>query len=111
MNHEKLECYQRLVFVAEEIAKRVAKWPRGFSYLADQTKRAVISAVLNLSEGNGKRSSSAERKRFFQISMGSISEVSACIDLARTFGLIKRHESESLKSFLKLAYVKINALP
>ncbi|MBI2342368.1 MAG: four helix bundle protein [Deltaproteobacteria bacterium] len=89
----------------------MTKWPRGCYYLADQTKRAMISAVLNLCEGNGKRSSPAERRRFFEISMGSISEVSAGLDLARTFGLIKLNEAESLKSLLKLAYVKINALP
>ena len=111
MNHEKLECYQKLMLAAEEIAKRVTKWPRGYSYLADQIKRAMISAVLNLCEGNGKRSSHAERRRFFEISMGSISEVSAGLDLARTFGIMKSSESESLKSVLKLAYVKINALP
>jgi four helix bundle protein len=96
---------------AEEIAKRVAKWPRGYSYLADQIKRAVISAVLNLCEGNGKRSSSAERRRFFEISLGSISEVMAGLDLARTFGLIKAADFESLISFLKLAFVRIKALP
>ena len=95
----------------QEVAKRVAKWPRGSSYLADQVNRAMISAVLNLCEGNGKMSSHAERRRFFQISMGSISEVSAGLDLARTFGLIKQPDAESLKSFLKAAYVKINALP
>jgi len=96
---------------AEDVAKMVAKWPRGYSYLADQIKRAMISAVLNLCEGNGKRAYTAERKRFFQISLGSISEASAGVDLAKTFGLIKLADSERLKSALKLAYVKINALP
>lgn len=111
MNYEKLECYKELMDSAEEMAKRVTKWPRGYSYLADQLKRAMISAVLNLCEGNGKRSSHAERRRFFEISMGSISEVSSALDLARIFGLIKPAESEHLKSVLKLAYIKINALP
>ena len=111
MNHEKLECYKELMKVAEELAKKIAKWPRGYYYLADQIKRAMISAVLNLCEGNGKRSSHLERRRFFEISLGSISEVAAGIDLAKMFNLIKIDESESLKSFLKSAYVKINALP
>lgn len=71
----------------------------------------MISSTLNLCEGNGKISSHAERRRFFQISMGSISEVSAGLDLAKVFGLIKQPEADRLKSFLKAAYVKINALP
>lgn len=111
MNYEKLECYKELMNSAEEIAKRVTKWPRGYYYLADQLKRAMISSVLNLCEGNGKRSSHAERRRFFEIAMGSISEVSSALDLARVFGLIKPVELERLKSILKLAFIKINALP
>jgi four helix bundle protein len=111
VNHEKLECYKELMKTAEETAKGVAKWPRGYSYLADQLRRAMISAILNLCEGNGKRSSRIERRRFFEISLGSIAEVMASLDLAHTFGLLKQAEQERLKSLLKAAYVKINALP
>jgi four helix bundle protein len=92
MNHEKLVCYKELMFVAEGLAKKVTKWPRGYGYLADQLRRAMASAILNLCEGNAKRSSHAERRRFFEISMGSIAEVMACIDLSFLFDLIKRTE-------------------
>jgi hypothetical protein len=46
-----------------------------------------------------------------EISLGSISEVLAGLDLAKMFGLIKSSDYDHLISFLKLAYVKINALP
>ena len=74
-------------------------------------KRAMISAVLNLCEGNGKRRYSKDRRRFFEISLGSISEVMACLELSKVFGLIKPNEADTLKSHLKLSYVRINALP
>ena len=86
MNHEKLDCFRQLMKLAEDLAKRVAKWPKGNGYLADQLSRAMTSAVLNLAEGNGKRAYGAERRRFFQISLGSIAEVAAAIDLAHAFG-------------------------
>jgi len=111
MDHENLRCYQQLIGMAEEVAKRVAKWPRGYGYLADQIRRAMASAVLTLAEGNGKRSSSAERRRFFEMSLGSIAEVAGCLDLACVFGLMKRAEQKSLKSRLRLASVQIRALP
>jgi len=111
MNHEKLECYQGLMRTADGVAKMIAKWPKGYSYLSDQLKRAIISAVLNLCEGNGKRAYTAERRRFFAISLGSICESMAALDLARTFGLISSERYDQLRSELKLAYVKINALP
>jgi four helix bundle protein len=111
VNHEKLECYQQLVSVAEEVARRVARWPRGHGYLADQLSRAMASSILNLAEGNGKRRYGAERRRFFEASLGSIAEVAAALDLASAFGLIRTQERDALKSRLRLAFVKIGALP
>lgn len=110
MNHENLRVYQQLIAEAEGIARRVTKWPRGYGYLVDQLRRALASVVLTLAEGNAK-SSYAERRRFFEMSLGSLAEVGACFDLACVFGLIGRQELEPLKSRLKLAYVKIRALP
>jgi four helix bundle protein len=111
MNHEKLKCYRQLIYTAEVVARRVTRWPRGYGYLADQINRAMASAVLNLAEGNGKQRAGAERRRFFRISLGSISVVAAALDLAYAFGLIEKTEQESLKLKLKEAYVKIGALP
>ena len=111
MNHEKLRCYQELMKVAERVAKSVASWPRGHGYLVDQIMRAMSSALLTLAEGNGKRSSRQERRRFFEMSLGSISEVAACLDLACMYGLISKTNQELFKSRLRLAYVKIRALP
>ncbi|MFH1727498.1 MAG: four helix bundle protein [Pseudomonadota bacterium] len=42
--------------------------------MVDQLKRAAVSSVSNLAEGNGK-TSLKDRKRFFEISLGSIAEV------------------------------------
>ena len=111
MNHEKLECYQQLLIAAEEVARKVARWPRGHGYLADQLSRAMASSVLNLAEGNGKRRYGPERRRFFEISLGSIAEVGACLDLARAFGLMHIQDGDALKSRLRLAAAKIGALP
>ncbi len=111
MNHEKLGCYKQLVSVAEEVARRVTRWPKGHGDLVDQLRRATTSAVLNLSEGNGKQKHGLDRRRFFRIAMGSIAEVTAALDLAHVFGLIQQAELASLKSRLHLAYVQIRALP
>src|SRR4051812_24260768 len=49
-------------------------------YLKDQLRRAALSIALNLSEGTGK-SSMPDRKRFFEIAMGSIRECQAIIEI------------------------------
>lgn len=110
MNHEKLNCYSRLVGITERIAKLMFRWPRGYSNLADQLRRALTSAVLNLAEGNVKRSTPG-RKRFFQISLGSLAEVSACLDLCASFSLLKPLEIAEFKEAVLHSYSEIRLLP
>ena len=100
MFHEKLKCYKQSIEMAEDLSKDVAKWPRGYGYLSDQLRRAVVSITLNIAEGNAKFSQS-ERRRFFKIARASIAEVGACLDLMRTFGLTSPIEVISLKSRLE----------
>ena len=99
MLHEKLRCYKRSIELSEEISKEVARWPRGYSYLIDQMKRAMASVVLNMAKGNTRRSNT-ERRRFFEISRASCAEVSACIDLIKAFNLSPQSKTEAFKTTL-----------
>ncbi len=110
MLHEKLECYRRSVRLAEELSKEGARWPRGMGYLVDQLRRAMASVVLNLAEGNTRRSHS-ERRRFFDCARGSAAEVAACLDLAGAFGLLAQERIVGLKSRLAEVCKMIWALP
>lgn len=109
MNHHKLKCVGRLMDVAKRVPAIVRNIPRGEAYMIDQFKRALTSAILNLCEGNG-RTSPRERNRFFDISLASISESIACIDIFEAFGLISESESSEICSNLKIAYVMIRNL-
>ncbi len=95
--------------VAKNVPSIVRAIPRGEGYLIDQLKRALSSAILNLAEGNG-RTSARERNRFFDISLGSISETIACIDVLESFGLVSTDLSYKISSDLKIAYIMIRNL-
>ncbi len=78
-DHERLKVYQQaLRFVAWAspiIDELPGKWA-----VRDQLDRAATSVVLNLAEGNGKRSY-ADRCRYFDSARGSAVECAACIDV------------------------------
>ena len=70
-----------------EIAAEIRSWPTGYGFLVDQVKRASSSILLNLAEGNNRRTAK-DRRRFFNIAQGSAAEVSAILDVAWGFGII-----------------------
>jgi four helix bundle protein len=109
MNHHRLKCYLRLLDVAKTVPTIVRRIPRGEGYLVDQFKRALTSAILNLAEGNG-RTSVKERNRFFDISLASISETIACVDIFESFGNLPVEITTQICSDLKIAYVMIRNL-
>ena len=50
-------------------------------FLRNQLDRASSSIVLNLAEGNGRRTTN-DRKHFFQIAYGSLKETVAILDIS-----------------------------
>ncbi len=78
-DHERLKAYQtalKFVAWAESILEKVP----GKIAAKDQLDRASTSVVLNLAEGNGKRSH-ADRCRYFDTARGSGVECAACLDV------------------------------
>ena len=60
------------------------KLPR---YLKDQIERASSSVALQLAEGSGKQGF-ADRRRYYQMALGSVRECQAVLQLAR----VRQHE-------------------
>ena len=83
------------------------KWPRGHAYLIDQLKRAISSVILNIAEGNSRRTI-LDRKRFFSISRASAAEVSAVMDIADALNLIDKSTyndmQDKLLQIVKMLY-------
>ena len=65
--------------------------------IKNQFQRACLSIVLNLAEGSAK-SSHRERKKFYEISLGSLREVQTILTLVNHQKLIR--EADKLGAFL-----------
>jgi len=63
------------------------KFPKEFYYLSDQMNRCCLSIVLNLAEGSAKKSNK-DFNRYIQNALGSTSELSAALEIAKDFNLV-----------------------
>jgi four helix bundle protein len=78
-DHEKLRAYQEALRFASWV-EPVIEQLSGKLAAKDQLDRASTSIVLNIAEGNGKRSH-PDRCRYFDIARGSGVECAACLDV------------------------------
>lgn len=82
LNHKKLEAYK----VSRELVKECYQFTKLLPIdekfgLISQIRRAAISVKLNIAEGSSRKSET-ERKRFYEISRGSIIEIDAAFESA-----------------------------
>lgn len=63
--------------------------------LVQQIRRAALSVHLNIAEGCSRKSET-ERKRFFEVSRGSIIEVDAALDLSEGLSYCKKEDLKEL---------------
>ncbi len=78
-DHERLKVYQEALRFVAWVGPIIEELP-GKLAAKDQLDRASTSVVLNLAEGNGKRSH-PDRCRYFDIARGSTVECAACLDV------------------------------
>lgn len=63
--------------------------------MVQQIRRAALSTHLNIAEGCSRKSET-ERKRFFEVSRGSVVEVDAAIDIAHELNYKTNEQLEQL---------------
>ena len=90
LNHQKLEVYQASQAFVLECYKLTKQLPPEEKFgMISQIRRAALSCHLNIAEG-ASRKSEPERKRFYEVSRGSIIEVDAALDIAEKLGYVKK---------------------
>ena len=88
MRYEGLRAWQAAHELALTIYKTTDIWPAMERYgLTAQLRRAALSAPANIAEGAAKRGS-REFRRFLDIALGSLSEVSYLLRFSRDYGVL-----------------------
>ena len=86
LSYQKLDVYQCAIKFLALAAVILSKLPRGYSFLADELKRAAMSIPQNIAEGVGKPTE-ADRSRYLGIARGSAMECGAILDACTVLGL------------------------
>ncbi|MEI9908953.1 MAG: four helix bundle protein [Bacteroidota bacterium] len=82
LNHQKLQIYSVSRQFVLECYKLTKSLPSDEKFgMISQIRRAALSVHLNIAE-RASRKSEAERKRYFEISRGSVVEIDAALDVA-----------------------------
>src|SRR5687768_3150227 len=82
LNHQSLDVYKAVRDLTREVYFASVKLPPEEKFImVQQIRRAVLSVKLTLAEGASRRSP-IERKRFLEISRGSLIEVDAILKTA-----------------------------
>ena len=94
LKHKSLNVYHSVRELTREIYKVSISLPAGEKFnMVQQIRRAALSVKLNLSEGCTRRST-AERKRYLEVSRGSVVEIDAVLETAVDWPILKKRTSK-----------------
>jgi len=77
--------------------------------MVQQIRRAALSVHLNIAEGCSRKST-AERKRFFQISRGSVIELDTALDIAYELNYKTEKQLQPLGNYLVSTFKQLTGL-
>lgn len=110
LNHQSLDVYIVVKSLVKECYRISSTFPPEERFaISAQLKRAALSVHLNLSEGCSRKSAK-ERKRFFEVSRGSLIEVDAAFEIAEDKGYFNRGSSSTIEELMKRSFLLLTAL-
>lgn len=109
-NFTDLIAWQQAHRCALEVYKATSMFPADERFgLTNQMRRAAVSVTSNVAEGFGRKTKN-EKKQFYYIASGSLSELQSQIILARDLGYIDTSEYNALFAQLRQSYRLLNGL-
>lgn len=110
LNHQQLDIYKISRTFLKECYFATKKFPAEEKFaLTQQIKRAAISVHLNLAEGFSRKSLT-ERKRFFEISRGSLIEIDAAFDISSDLSYCSKAELEEMGLYMVRCFTMLSKL-
>ena len=110
LNHQKLNVYVAARAFVLECYKFSKLLPPDERFnLVQQIRRAALSVHLNIAEGSSRKSE-AERKRYYEISRGSIIEIDAALDICEALEYCKKEDLKSLGDCMQNVFAMLSKM-
>ena len=94
--YERFDAWKMAHQLALQVYDLTERWPAQERYgLTAQVRHAAISVATNIAEGSAKRGP-RELRRYLDISLGSLSEVSYLLRFGRDRGLLAQSDFKTL---------------
>ena len=104
LNHQRLDVFNAARSLTLECYRFTKLLPAEEKFnMIQQLRRASLSVYLNIAEGCSRKSA-VERKRFFEISRGSIIEINAILDVATELNYCKKENRQSLGEYMQRTF-------
>ena len=110
LSHTKLDvykCSRQFVNSCYLISRKLPAEERFI--LTQQIRRAALSVHLNLAEGSSRRSN-GERKRYYEISRGSIIEIDAALDICFDLKYLTEEEMQQTGELMVRTFQMLSAM-
>ena len=108
--HTKTPVFQESKKIILECYRVTKDFPKDERFaMVQQLRRAALSVHLNIAEGCSRKSQ-AERRRYFEISRGSVIEVDAAIDIAYNLKYKTEEELKQLGDHLISTFKQLTGL-
>jgi len=110
LNHQKLNVYkaaQKFVLECYRFSKLLP--PDERFNLVQQIRRAALSVHLNIAEGSSRRSE-VERKRYYEISRGSVIEIDAALDICEALEYCQKENLQVLGDCMQNVFAMLSKM-
>lgn len=102
--HKNLEVYKVTLLLVKEIYRLTLLLPPEERFtLVVQLRKAAISVCSNIAEGSS-RSSKADRKRFYEISRGSVVEISTQFEVSSILEYLRNDQLTQVETYLESVF-------
>jgi four helix bundle protein len=110
LNHQSLDVYKTIREFVNEVYSISLKLPGDEKFsMVQQVRRAGLSIKLNFAEGASRRSAT-ERKRFYEVSRGSLIEVDAILETAVDLKYFSRDQLTTIGVLLNKVFAMLSKM-